>query len=299
VYAIPKLIWRILSFASAEGLCKAPEWDFVMGRPEKMNPTVILTQEQERRLLDYLTENPTPKNLGIYLILTAGISVGEVLALTWADVSFTLKRIRVLMEKEYAPETRKKFRDVPINERQRIYLTKLASLPTVYVANGKPKPVLRSTLRISFLNALKEVGLPEMTLSDLRRTCAVRCLEGGMSYDRLGKVLGDDRDGKMLVEYLRCNMRVAAMPSQKDVCVQTIRTRIARGFAKLTDRLDAIYEVEGFNILDMFHELTNTKIQKIAPPVPKKSGPNPKPTLENVQTTLRKKVQSMFAYYRR
>jgi len=94
-------------------------------------------------------------------------------------------------------------------------------------------------------------------------------------------------------------MRVAAMPSQKDVCVQTIRTRIARGFAKLTDRLDAIYEVEGFNILDMFHELTNTKIQKIAPPVPKKSGPNPKPTLENVQTTLRKKVQSMFAYYRR
>ena len=124
VYAIPKLIWRILSFASAEGLCKAPEWDFVMGRPEKMNPTVILTQEQERRLLDYLTENPTPKNLGIYLILTAGISVGEVLALTWADVSFTLKRIRVLMEKEYAPETRKKFRDVPINERQRIYMMK-------------------------------------------------------------------------------------------------------------------------------------------------------------------------------
>ena len=386
VYAIPKLIWRILSFASAEGLCKAPEWDFVMGRPEKMNPTVILTPEQERRLLDYLTENPTPKNLGIYLILTAGISVGEVLALTWADVSFTLKRIRVLMEKEYAPETRKKFRDVPINERQRIYMMKLASLPTVYVANGKPKPVLRSTLRISFLNALKEVGLPEMTLSDLRRTYAVRCLEGGMSYDRLGKVLGrkndrsfrtefdalvseptrlrleqetiaartprqapehtdnigpditpevaalrlkveakkkqlnqalaaldgdleivhalrksnlsglgrpreglyqfiekvlgDDRDGKMLVEYLRCNMRVAAMPSQKDVCVQTIRTRIARGFAKLTERLDAIYEVEGFNILDMFHELTS-KIQEIAPPAPRKSGPKPKPTLEN------------------
>jgi hypothetical protein len=28
----------------------------------------------------------------------------------------------VLMEKEYAPETRKKFRDVPINERQRIYM---------------------------------------------------------------------------------------------------------------------------------------------------------------------------------
>ena len=99
-------------------------------------------------------------------------------------------------------------------------------------------------------------------------------------YQFIEKVLGDDRDGKMLVEYLRCNMRVAAMPSQKDVCVQTIRTRIARGFAKLTERLDAIYEVEGFDILDMFHELTS-KIQEIAPPAPRKSGPKPKPTLEN------------------
>jgi hypothetical protein len=75
-------------------------------------------------------------------------------------------------------------------------------------------------------------------------------------------------------------MRVAAMPSQKDVCVQTIRTRIARGFAKLTERLDAIYAVEGFDILDKFHELTS-KIQEIAPPAPKKSGPKPKTTLEN------------------
>ena len=74
-------------------------------------------------------------------------------------------------------------------------------------------------------------------------------------------------------------MLPAAITSQIDVCVQTIRTRIASGFAKLTERLDAIYEVEGFDILDMFHELT-TKIQEIAPPAPKKSGRKLKPTQE-------------------
>jgi len=75
-------------------------------------------------------------------------------------------------------------------------------------------------------------------------------------------------------------MRVAAMPSQKDVCVQTIRARVARGFAKLTERLDSIYAVEGYDILDMFHKLT-ARIQEVAPPEPQKPGRKPKPTLEN------------------
>ena len=60
-------------------------------------------------------------------------------------------------------------------------------------------------------------------------------------YRFVEKVLGDDRDGKMLVEYLRCNMRVADMPSRKEVTVQTIRARVARGFEKLGARLEEIY----------------------------------------------------------
>ena len=386
VYPISKLVNRILSFASSEGLCAAPEWVIVRGKPERESPTIILTPEQEQRLLAYLTGNPTPKNLGIYLILTAGLNVGELLALTWADVSFPLKRIRILMERETKPETRKKFRDIPINERQRIYMKKLASLPTVFVANGKPKPASRYALRDNFFQVLHELNLPEMSFIDLRRTYAVHALENGMSYERLSralgqensvvfhsvfrklvspetrkrlddellatrkprqapehidnigpdlspevvalrqkveakkkqlnetlaaldgdleivhtlrrsnlaglgrpreglyqfieKVLGDDRDGKMLVEYLRCNMRVADMPSQKDFTVQTIRTRVHRGFAKLNARLDEIYAVEGYDILDMFHQLT-ARIQEVAPPEPKRPGRKLKPTIGN------------------
>ena len=386
VYAIPKLIGRILSYASSEGLCEAPAWNIVMGKPERTSPTVILSYDQEKRLLTYLTENPKPKYVGIYLILTTGISIGEMLKLTWADVSLYQKQIRVLQEAEGTPDARNKIRIIPINERQRMFLKKVASLPTVYVASGKPKPASTYALRDNFIRVLKELNLPDMPFSDLRRTFAVHCLEGGMSYEKLSKtlgqknstvfrayyrelvspetrdrleqellasrkvreapehtncigpdlspevvalrqkveakkkqlnetlaalngdleivhtlrrsnlaglgrpreglyqfiekVLGDDRDGKMLVEYLRCNMRVADMPSQKDVTVQTIRSRVARGFAKLNERLDQIYAVEGYDILDMFHQLT-AKIQEIAPPGPKKSGPKPKPSIEN------------------
>lgn len=397
VYAIPKLIWRILSYASAEGFCDAPEWNIVMGKPERMSPTIILTYDQEARLLTYLTENPKPKHIGIYLILTTGVSVSELQNLTWADVSLYQKKIRVLKETEATPDGRSKFRSIPINERQRIFLKKVASLPTVYVASGKPKPASAYAIRDNFVRALKELNLPDMSLSDLRRTFAVHCLEGGMGYEKLSKilgqknsrnfrtifrdlvssetrdrleqealaarkvreapehincigpdlspevvalrqkveakkkqlnetlaalegdlaiintlrnsdipgpgagrpreglykfiekVLGDDRDGKMLVEYLRCNMRVAAMPSQKDVCVQTIRARVSRGFAKLNERLDAIYAVEGYDILDMFHKLM-ARIQEVAPPEPKRPGRKLKPTVE---TEFKKAMEAL------
>ncbi len=397
VYAVPKLIWRILSYASAEGMCDAPEWNIVMGKPERMSPTVILTVDQEARLLTYLTENPTPKHIGIYLILTTGISIAELQKLTWADVSLYQKQIRVLKEAAGAPGARNKFRIITINERQRIFLKKVASLPTVYVASGKPKPASPYAIRDNFVQALRELNLPDMPFSDLRRTFAVHCLEGGMGYEKLSsilgqknsrdfrayyrelvspetrerleqelldsrkvrvapehincigpdlspevvalrqkveakkkqlnetlaalegdlaiintlrnsdipgpgsgrpreglykfieKVLGDDRDGKMLVEYLRCNMRVASMPSQKDVCVQTIRSRIVRGFAKLTERLDAIYAVEGYDILDMFHKLM-VRIQEIAPPEPKRPGRKLKPTVE---TEFKKAMEAL------
>lgn len=384
VYMLPRLIFRVLSFASAEGLCEAPSWNIELGSPKRESKMVILSREQAARMAAFLTENPEPRHLGMYLMLTAGLTVGEMRGLTWADVSFPLKRIRVLTERETTPDTRNKYRSVEMNEQQRLYLKRMASLPTVYVASGKPKPVSAYAFRDRFVHVLQELGLDGMPLSDLRRTFAVRALENGMGYERLSrvlgqrnstsfralfrelvtpetreridreweatfkareapesirppekdpeireleakvdarkkqlkdtlanlegdleiihalrnsdlpapgahreglyqfveKILGDDRDGQMLVEYLRCHMRIASMPSREDVTVQTIRARVARGFAKLTQRLDAIYDVEGYDVLGMFRALT-ARILQIAPPEPVRPGRKPKPTLEN------------------
>ena len=386
VYNIPKLIWRILSFASAEGLCEAPEWAIETGTPKKRKANIVLSLDQEKKVLSYLIDNPGPKHLVLYLMLTTGLNTGEVLSMTWADVSLYQKRIRVPMEDDADLNGKNKHRLIPINEQQRIYLKKMQSAPSVYLATGKKKKVWPGALNPILKRMTRELHLPSLTPLDLRRTFAVHCLENGMSYDQLAKklglkndrnfragyrelvspetkerleeellaarkprqapehtncigpdlspevvalrqkveakkqqlnetlaslegdleivhtlrrsnlaglgrpreglyqfiekVLGDDRDGKMMVEYLRCNMRVADMPSQKDVCVQTIRSRVARGFAKLIKRLDSIYEVEGYDVLGMFHALT-ALIQELAPPPPKRPGRKLKPTLEN------------------
>ena len=109
------------------------------------------------------------------------------------------------------------------------------------------------------------------------------CVQGVMRqglYSFIEKVLGDDKDGKYLVEYLRCNMRVADMPLRKVTTWQAIRRRVTHGFEKLNKRLDEIYAVEGYDMLGMFRELCE-KIIAVAPPAPAKTGPKPKPTVEN------------------
>ena len=85
---------------------------------------------------------------------------------------------------------------------------------------------------------------------DLRIINALRksdCVQGAgrqALYNFIEKVLGDDKDGKYLVEYLRCNMRVAEMPLLKVTTPQAIRRRVTHGFEKLSARLEEIYAAE-------------------------------------------------------
>ena len=105
---------------------------------------------------------------------------------------------------------------------------------------------------------------------------------GYLTYGRfIEKVLGDDKDGKYLIEYLRCNMRVAEMPLLNETTVQAIRRRVSHGFEKLNARLEEIYAVEGYDILEMFQDLC-ARIEAIAPsPSHRKTGPKTKDTVES------------------
>ena len=64
----------------------------------------ILSRAEQQRLSDYLRENLTPSNMGILLCLYSGLRIGEICALTWADILFeeqclyihqTMQRVQV------------------------------------------------------------------------------------------------------------------------------------------------------------------------------------------------------------
>ena len=383
LFIMCRVLGRILDYGAGHGLCVEPGWNLSLPSPKKKWGTVILSHEEEHRLSAFLTEEPCPMYLCLFLMLTTGMSVGEVLGAKWKDVSIKRNYVRVHVSRGPMLSRKRKTRKVPIGERQRIYLRKMMADDECYLSSGTTKPRQRSSLENRWRKVNDYLLLPFMSPTDLRHTFAVRKIEAGMGYAQLAsclgvengqgfrsfyrelvspeirerlererfearkervapehvnrgprdedssvyrqkialrraelqqeldalegdlaiirslrysdcvqganrqglysfieKVLGDDKDGKYLVEYLRCNMRVADMPLLKETTVQAIRRRVTHGFEKLNRRLDEIYAVEGYDILGMFNSLCDA-VLSVAPPVALKRGPKTKETVES------------------
>ena len=383
VSTMVKLLRRVLDYGAGLGLCPEPQWKVNLGAPKSKHSTYIITSEEEHRLSSYLTSNLRPMHLCIFLMLTTGISVSEVLNVKWEDVSIKNNYIRVYVSRGPITNRQNKTRKVEIGERQRIYLRKLRGMPEHYICSESGQPPKRAAIEARWRKIADTLLLPDVTLNDLRHSFAVKQLESGKSYDEVSrqlgvdnsrwfrafyrdlvsadererlekahldarkeriapehinrpsldeesseyrekilkrreelrleleslegdlaiirslrnsdcvqganrqglysfieKVLGEDKDGKFLVEYLRCNMRVADMPLLATTTPQAIRRRVTHGFQKLSARLEEIYAVEGYDILGMFKSLCDAVIAA-APPVPRRPGPKPKETVEN------------------
>lgn len=383
MFMLCRLLYRVLDYGAGHGLCPAPGWNLSLPKPKRMRETVILTPAEEQRLSSFLTAERTPMHLCLFLMLTTGVNVAEVLSVQWKDVSIKNNYFRVRVSRGPMLSRLNKTRKVPIGERQRIYLRKMMGADEEYLSSGSLKPRQRAALESRWRKVNEYLLLPFMSPTELRHTFAVRCIEGGMGYaelaSRLGvengqnfrsfyrelvspdlrsrlererlegrkvrvapatrksgpkdpsatpyrlkldkrraelqaelealdgdlaiirslrysdcvqganrqafydfvsKVLGDDKDGQYLVEYLRCNMRVADMPLLSVTTPQAIRRRVTHGFEKLTERLDSIYAVQGYDMLGMFQELCS-RIIEAAPEAPRKTGPKPRLTVEN------------------
>lgn len=64
------------------------------------------TAEEYRKIVSYVMDNPSPRNLGILLTICTGMRIGEVCALQWQDVDLVGKVIHVnkTIERIYLPE---------------------------------------------------------------------------------------------------------------------------------------------------------------------------------------------------
>jgi len=197
VYKMQRILYRVLEYGSATGECGAPEWDLGLGAPTPEQGATILTPQEQQRLERYLVDNPGPKHLCFFLMLTTGMSVGEARNLKWEDVSLKTGRIRVKTGRGMISKRPAEYREIPIGERQKIYLRKMETPEaSAYVWTGKSRQLAASGMRTRLLRVVDELMLPWIRVSDLHRCYAVRCLEGGMSYRDLTKKLGqkDVRD---------------------------------------------------------------------------------------------------------
>lgn len=89
----------ILQFASEELDVKIPATNWKITWPTKNKvaaPKIERYSPSEyRKIVDYVTNNPSPRNLGILITICTGMRIGEICALQWSDIDLDNKTIHV------------------------------------------------------------------------------------------------------------------------------------------------------------------------------------------------------------
>ena len=181
-----------------------PMEGLVMPKKEKTE-VLLLTTEQEKKLMRIFMANPTLTTCGIILARMTGLRIGELCALQWKDINIekrtltvnkTLQRIQVkggkrktkLVLTEPKSETSK--RTIPIPECIIDLLKRFQGKAEEYVLSGTEKPVEPRTMQYRFATILKNGNLPSVHFHALRHMFATSCVKLGFDIKTLSEILG-------------------------------------------------------------------------------------------------------------
>ena len=175
----------------------------------RMIPRDILSKSEIFRLRSHLEAEEDLTAVGILLALYSGIRLGELCALTWADIDLetrtlyvrhTLQRIQNRNRLDGEPKTmlqiglpkNKKERAIPLHEQILSVLeqTRRLYLPSDYLLSGTSTPVEPRRMSSRFKRILKECGLRDIRFHVLRHTFATYSLESGMRTKVLSELMG-------------------------------------------------------------------------------------------------------------
>lgn len=193
---------------------------------------IVLTRSHQCRIMRFITEHFTFRNLGILISLSTGMRIGELCALKWSDIDpvekvvhirRTLQRIYVIDPDgsrhteliEGIPKTRNSIRDIPLSDDLcQLFKPLLHTIHAdFYVLTNGPKPTEPRSYR-SYYNALIDrLDIPHLKFHGLRHSFATRCIESGCDYKTVSVLLGHAHISTTLDLYVHPNL------DQKRCCI--------------------------------------------------------------------------------
>ena len=178
----------------------------------------VLTKAEQEKLLIAITNTDEPYAFGIFLCLSTGIRIGELCALTWDNIDFTnkllkirktLQRLRTLDESDTktkiyidTPKSQASIRDIPLTDsmidaliKHKENMSSKCGLSIVasnqYVITQKiNSPVEPKTMQDYFKATVEYSGITKANFHSLRHTFATRALEAGIDFKTLSVLLG-------------------------------------------------------------------------------------------------------------
>jgi integrase len=182
--------------------------------------------------MNFVKNNFTFSNIGIYICLSAGLRIGEVCALTWDDldieqgvinVSKTIQRIYIVEKTEKkteliidTPKSKNSIREIPMSKEllQMVKPIKKVVNGSFYLLTNSTSPTEPRTYRNYYKNLMNQLEIPVLKFHGLRHSFATRCIESNCDYKTVSVLLGHSNISTTLNLYVHPNIE------QKKRCIE-------------------------------------------------------------------------------
>ena len=231
-----KMVYR---YGVKIGVMEHRDWDIKYPVSQEKSGIEVLSIANQRKLLLFLSENFTFRNLGIMLCLHTGMRIGEVCALQWNDIDITqgiinvrrtIERIYIIENDEKrteliisTPKTQNSIREIPLSKELIRLLKPLKKVVnnSFYVLTNESKPTEPRTYRNYYKSVLQNLKIPLLKFHGLRHSFATRCIESQCDYKTVSVILGHANISTTLNLYVHPNLE------QKKRCIDKM-TKLLR-----------------------------------------------------------------------
>ncbi|OCK51306.1 integrase [Chryseobacterium sp. CBo1] len=214
----------ILKFGAKNKWLQYTPFDIQFPTEREKHNIEVLTKTDQKKIMNYIQEHFTFRNLGVYICLSAGMRIGEICALTWKDIDIdngiisvtrTIQRIYVIEDENRrtelildTPKTKNSIREIPISKDLLRILKPFKKIvnPSFFVLTNDAKPTEPRTYRSYYKNLMKELKMPELKFHGLRHSFATRCIESNCDYKTVSVLLGHSNISTTLNLYVHPNM---------------------------------------------------------------------------------------------
>lgn len=186
----------------------------------------VLSREEQKRFIDYLTTDMDECKFGVLLSLFTGIRIGELCALRWENVSIKDRTIRItstmqrLKNTESAndaktkvvissPKSNTSLRTIPMTDYvAELFATLESNNPEAFVLTGSLDYLEPRTMQYKLEKYTRECELKGVHFHTLRHTFATRCVEVDFEIKSLSEILGHSTTTITLDRYVHSSIEL-------------------------------------------------------------------------------------------
>ncbi|MDD3480506.1 MAG: tyrosine-type recombinase/integrase [Paludibacteraceae bacterium] len=214
----------ILKFGAKNKWITYNPFDIQFPTERESHQLEVLSRTNQKKIMNYIQDHFTFRNLGVYICLSSGMRIGEICALTWEDIDVNtgIISVRRTIQRIYTvedgtrktelvldtPKTKNSMRDIPISRDLLRILKPIKKVVnnSFYVLTNDAKPTEPRTYRSYYELLMQELDMPKLKFHGLRHSFATRCIESKCDYKTVSVLLGHSNISTTLNLYVHPNM---------------------------------------------------------------------------------------------